>query len=501
MRLYILIILICSFKSFAQQNQFVQIASLPIETSYAYSYNLNGEIYVGGGGNYSNQFYKYDDQNNNWIQMANMPISPIGGFSFALNNKAYIGGGLIPPGVLNSSVWSYDPILNSWSQEINFPGTNGYNPSAFSINDKGFVVCGNSNGQECNLVWCFDASQNSWVQKQNFPGMARSSALGISDQSSGYIIGGGGPQICYNEIWKYNLLSDSWQILSQFSAGRTGMTGFYLNNYIYFGTGICSGPNSTQFEKINCSTGQISSISNSPIAVNGAIGNATGNYGYFGTGWNSPNSTSLMYKYIPCESTNTTIDTVTCNSFIYNDFTYQQSSIIIDTLQSINGCDSILTLNLTINFGPNVPIIYSDQQGMLYTQNQQNATYQWHFCSDNIQLANEVNDTLIPPTSSLYYVTVQNQCGIDTSDCYFYEDVSIQEWDKSIFKIFPNPCSKTIQIESKYYPTIFSILNYQGQLVSKILVENKEQYIDVDFLECGVNFFTDGVNFIRFVKE
>jgi hypothetical protein len=79
--------------------------------------------------------------------------------------------------------------------------------------------------------------------------------------------------------------------------------------------------------------------------------------------------------------------------------------------------------------------------------------------------------------------------------------VNIPEWDKSILKIFPNPTSKSIQIETSSYPELFSILNYQGQLVCKILVENKEQYIDVDFLECGVYFFTDGVNFIRFVKE
>lgn len=203
----------------------------------------------------------------------------------------------------------------------------------------------------------------------------------------------------------------------------------------------------------------------------------------------------------PCVSTSSTSNFTSCNPYTWNSITYNSSGTYIDTVQNVSGCDSVMTLNLIIYSVPNVPIIYSDQQGMLYTQNQQNATYQWHFCSDNIQLANEVNDTLIPPTSSLYYVTVQNQCGIDTSDCYFYQDVNIPELDNSFLKIFPNPSSKSIQIETSTYPKVFSILNYQGQLLSKILVENREQYTDIDILESGVYFFTDSVNFIRFIKD
>ena len=40
---------------------------------------------------------------------------------------------------------------------------------------------------------------------------------------------------------------------------------------------------------------------------------------------------------------------VACDSAEWNGVTYDTSGIYVDTLQSITGCDSIITLDLTIN--------------------------------------------------------------------------------------------------------------------------------------------------------
>lgn len=503
MRLILIFFLLYSLQAISQQNQFVQIASLPVETSSAYSFCLNGEIYVGGGGNYSNKFYKYDDQNNSWIQMANIPSSPIGGFSFTINNKAYIGGGLTPPGFLSTAVWSYDPILNSWSQEINFPGTNGYNPASFSINNKGFVVGGNSNGQESSIVWCFDASQNSWIQKQNFPGMPRNSGLGISDQTNGYIIGGAAPLISYNEIWKYDLLSDSWQLLTQFSVGRTSMAGFYMNNEIYFGTGGYSGQNSNQFQKLNCTTGQISSISNSPISVNAAIGNASGNFGYFGTGWNSPNSTSLMYKYIPCETTNTIIDTATCDEFTYNNTTYQQSSVIIDTLQTTTGCDSILTINLIIENSPTA-VIDSQDSLILNAPIITGATYQWIFCSDLTIIPNQTTNQFIPEFNGSYAVIITDNCGSDTSECANVNTIGLNELNNMKAQIAPNPSNGEIiiQLNQMNHSINISVTDMQGRILLIEGMDSIEKTIDLNRFSPGTYLINlEGLGVYTIIKE
>ena len=39
----------------------------------------------------------------------------------------------------------------------------------------------------------------------------------------------------------------------------------------------------------------------------------------------------------------------TCNNYNWNGNTYSQSGSYLDTLQTVNGCDSIITLNLTIS--------------------------------------------------------------------------------------------------------------------------------------------------------
>ena len=38
-----------------------------------------------------------------------------------------------------------------------------------------------------------------------------------------------------------------------------------------------------------------------------------------------------------------------CDSAVWNSITYDSSGLYVDTLQTINGCDSIVTLDLTIN--------------------------------------------------------------------------------------------------------------------------------------------------------
>ena len=40
---------------------------------------------------------------------------------------------------------------------------------------------------------------------------------------------------------------------------------------------------------------------------------------------------------------------VACDSAVWNSITYDSSGVYVDTLQSVAGCDSIIVLDLTIN--------------------------------------------------------------------------------------------------------------------------------------------------------
>ncbi|MBO4751325.1 MAG: S8 family serine peptidase [Bacteroidales bacterium] len=79
------------------------------------------------------------------------------------------------------------------------------------------------------------------------------------------------------------------------------------------------------------------------------------------------NNTACLAVTLSCPTVvNTTTETA-CNSYTLGGTTYTESGVYSDTLTSANGCDSIVTLNLTINHG---------------TFNSQTVTectnYQWH---------------------------------------------------------------------------------------------------------------------------
>ncbi|MCT4664840.1 MAG: lamin tail domain-containing protein, partial [Flavobacteriales bacterium] len=53
----------------------------------------------------------------------------------------------------------------------------------------------------------------------------------------------------------------------------------------------------------------------------------------------------------PCATVDTTLTVVSCESYIYGSTTFMNDTIYVDSLLSIAGCDSVVTLNLTINTG------------------------------------------------------------------------------------------------------------------------------------------------------
>ncbi len=53
--------------------------------------------------------------------------------------------------------------------------------------------------------------------------------------------------------------------------------------------------------------------------------------------------------YIFCQHTSSVLDTIACDGFLWNDSLYTQSRTYYDTIPNATGCDSLMTLNLTIN--------------------------------------------------------------------------------------------------------------------------------------------------------
>ncbi len=172
-----------------------------------------------------------------------------------------------------------------------------------------------------------------------------------------------------------------------------------------------------------------------------------------------------LYRNISCFTIG--VDTqIACDSYTWtNGITYTASNnTATDTLINSAGCDSIITLNLTIN-SANVTITTSDPS---ITANTSGASYQWLDCGSNYAIIpSETGQSFTATANGNYAVEVTENGCTDTSACITISSVSLKE--NSFLKnvsIFPNPSNGLVNIElGNIKDVTIKVLNSNGQLV------------------------------------
>lgn len=175
-------------------------------------------------------------------------------------------------------------------------------------------------------------------------------------------------------------------------------------------------------------------------------------------------------------------------SIIWQGHTYNNTGIYSADYITSKGCDSIYTLNLTVN-SVDTSVV---QNGFTLTSNATPATYKWLNCSaDYAELAGETNQSYNAGFSGTYSVEItQNNC-VDTSACYSINIVGIDESLSGINKIYPNPLSNDLIIEMSGNNEMVDveILDALG------LVIYKGNFINKTTISTG--HFKPGIYFIR----
>lgn len=144
---------------------------------------------------------------------------------------------------------------------------------------------------------------------------------------------------------------------------------------------------------------------------------------------------------------------------------FTASGTYSDTLTNYRGCDSILTINLTIT-SVNNGITLS---GRTLTATQNGASYRWLNCASNMMvIPNETGKSYTPTVNGIYAAEIKlNNC-MDTTECMTVSGVGLNELGAGIqFSIFPNPTSGSIQIQSNALADQFEVYIYEinGTLV------------------------------------
>jgi len=206
----------------------------------------------------------------------------------------------------------------------------------------------------------------------------------------------------------------------------------------------------------------------------------------------------------------TSTDTqTTCDTYTWIDGNVYTSSntSATHTLTSIGGCDSIVTLNLTNN---NVSDLSTSVSGIEITATNSNASYQWLDCDDNNSIINGENGQSFTATANGNYAVelTENGC-VDTTDCVTITTVGIVEntFDTELL-VYPNPTNGKFSIDlgKVYNKTQITIMDLTGKLIeSKIESQTQVLNLSIEQEPKGIYIITiqaENKNaVIRIVKE
>ncbi|MDY0142010.1 MAG: PKD domain-containing protein, partial [Bacteroidales bacterium] len=167
-----------------------------------------------------------------------------------------------------------------------------------------------------------------------------------------------------------------------------------------------------------------------------------------------------------------------CDTYTWIDGnTYTESNNIATyTLLNSYACDSIITLNLTINQTPDTSIT-QDEITLTALANGFGVTYQWLDCNNNLEpLVGETAQSFTATIDGSYALEVSENDCIGTTSCYqiTVEGIFQNTYGTEIL-VYPNPTSGrlTVDLGNVYPETSVNIYDVNGKLVDKIFFGNQ----------------------------
>lgn len=201
----------------------------------------------------------------------------------------------------------------------------------------------------------------------------------------------------------------------------------------------------------------------------------------------------------PVPTTNISLDEV-CGVFISGSGTeYTSVGTFEEYLTAANGCDSVVIVQISAFYQISETVTAA---GDSLSSDMANATsFQWYDCATNNPIDGADSRVFYPTAPGNYKVIASvSECDVE-SECASFGDTgtSIGSLNESMLKIYPNPTKDVLNVKSEVAVSI-EILDIRG---SKLLStsENLHHTINVSTLSAGMYLLKAGEQTFKFVKN
>lgn len=241
------------------------------------------------------------------------------------------------------------------------------------------------------------------------------------------------------------------------------------------------------------STEVVSSCDSYVWAVDGMTYSATGMY--TATIPNAAGCDSIITLDLTVNAATSSTETVeSCGDYVWSadGNTYSTAGTYTATLTNAAGCDSVATLILTIATVSNVgvTVISVDATLMADLAPSTNVSYSWLDCDSGFTpIVGATAQSFTPSINGNYAVRIIEDGCVDTSACFTIDNVGLDNNKLASVSIVPNPTAEVVTLTFEGSEAKLTILDLNGKLMREMTVVSGDQ-VDMSAFENGVYLFT-----------
>jgi len=252
-----------------------------------------------------------------------------------------------------------------------------------------------------------------------------------------------------------------------------------------------------------------------PVAVSNSNTNPTtftnGSTGYTTLNAQVDAIASTTYRnfiYIGCASQTSESTQTICQGeqVLFNGQYYTQAGDYTATYNTIQGCDSLVTLHLFVDQINNTIAINPSNGSELLCSNTSGLSYQWINCTTGASLPGANGSSLLITQNGTYAVVSTNANGCsDTSNCVTINYIGLTDLSSAPFSVAPNPVVNEVSITfAEAFTGNLTITDVGGKIIYETHIFNQTTVSTALSAPQGIYFINaqdeQGIKTVRIIK-